>query len=264
MKCLVVFGSSSDKAVYGALAKELDSLKVDYDLRVASAHKTPSLVDELVASGNHDFFIAGAGLSAALPGVVASKTLKPVIGIPVSCAFGGLDAVLSVWQMPSGIPVLGVSLGDVHEAAKIAKLYSSCLERIVVVKRSRDNKAPVLAERAENFFNENRIPCDVVETNVPSFDDNKAVYIDFTELNEIGFVKKTNSSVINVPYLGIDSVASDALRFMNAKTGMWVGLGNAANACLAAVQLVNLKGKHDSFLQVYRKSLADKILAEKP
>src|SRR3989338_3303005 len=82
MKALVVFGSASDSEVYDRIINVLKKNNISYSMRICSAHRTPEEV-AAVLSEPHDIIIAGAGLSAALPGVIASKTIKPVIGVPV-------------------------------------------------------------------------------------------------------------------------------------------------------------------------------------
>lgn len=112
-------GSKSDMKVAQKAIAVLKELNIRYKLRVASAHRTPELVDKLVAEADAEVFIAIAGLSAALPGVIAARTIKPVIGVPVSGALN-LDAILSVVQMPPGIPVAGVGLDRGENAALLA------------------------------------------------------------------------------------------------------------------------------------------------
>jgi 5-(carboxyamino)imidazole ribonucleotide mutase len=97
----------------------LNELEIKYKLSIASAHRTPELVDKLVAEADAEVFIAIAGLSAALPGVIAARTIKPVIGVPVSGTLN-LDAILSVVQMPPGVPVAGVGLDRGENAALLA------------------------------------------------------------------------------------------------------------------------------------------------
>ena len=106
-KALIIFGSKSDEKVYNQIASALKKLKVDFDLRISSAHKTPDDVDETLKN-DYAVVIAGAGLAAHLSGVVATKVLRPVIGVPCEGNYQGLDALLSIAQMPSGVPVLAV------------------------------------------------------------------------------------------------------------------------------------------------------------
>ncbi len=119
MEVMIILGSKSDMAVAEKAKDILAELGVNYDITVASAHRTPSRVKELVEGSDALVFIAIAGLSAALPGVVASHTLKPVIGVPVSGKLN-MDSVLSVLQMPPGIPVGAVGLDNGKNAALLA------------------------------------------------------------------------------------------------------------------------------------------------
>lgn len=118
-KVSIIMGSKSDLPVAKKAIAILKKFDIQYDISVASAHRTPHRVEELVSSGDADVFIAIAGLSAALPGVVASFTVKPVIGVPVSGAVN-MDALLSVVQMPPGIPVAAVGLDRGDNAAVLA------------------------------------------------------------------------------------------------------------------------------------------------
>ncbi len=119
MSVQIVLGSKSDMKVAEKAVAVLKELGVKYKLSVASAHRTPELVDKLASEADADVFIAIAGLSAALPGVIAARTTKPVIGVPVSGAVN-LDAILSIVQMPPGIPVAGVGLDRGDNAALLA------------------------------------------------------------------------------------------------------------------------------------------------
>jgi 5-(carboxyamino)imidazole ribonucleotide mutase len=262
MKVLAVFGSTSDRKVYRQLTEELELRHIDYELRIASAHKSPELVRELAAS-DYDFFIAGAGLSAALPGVIAAETIRPVAGIPCKGAFSGLDALLSVWQMPKGVAVMGTPVENATEAAKAAEFYSEKPERITVVRRS-EAKAELLASKAEAFLSENGIAFDKIESDVPSYSREKTVYIDFINLDEAGLMKDSSVPVLSVPYTAREGDAKEALKMLNIRKGIWFGLGNTENACLAAVQLLNSGNRYTGFLNDYRKRIAEKIVNTEP
>ena len=112
-------GSKSDLPVAEKAIGILKKFGIGFDIAVASAHRTPARVEELGKGSSADVFIAIAGLSAALPGVVASFTVKPVVGVPVSGAVN-MDALLSVVQMPPGIPVAAVGLDRGDNAAVLA------------------------------------------------------------------------------------------------------------------------------------------------
>lgn len=119
MKIHLIMGSKSDTPVAEKTGKILDKFSVDYKIDVASAHRTPDYLKELVQKSDAEVFIAIAGLSAALPGSIAAHTIKPVIGVPVSGKVN-FDAILSIVQMPPGIPVAAVGLDRGDNAALLA------------------------------------------------------------------------------------------------------------------------------------------------
>ncbi len=119
MEIQIILGSKSDMPVAEKTQKILDEFKIDYDIKVASAHRTPDYLKEIVEKSDADVFIGIAGLSAALPGSIAAHTVKPVIGVPVSGKVN-LDSILSIVQMPPGIPVAGVGLDRGDNAALLA------------------------------------------------------------------------------------------------------------------------------------------------
>ena len=120
----LLLGSASDLDVATKATAVLEALGLGYELAVASAHRTPERVRTFIRAAEEagaEVFIAIAGMAAALPGVVAAETLRPVIGVPVrSSAFEGLDALLSIAQMPPGIPVATVAVGGGANAALLA------------------------------------------------------------------------------------------------------------------------------------------------
>jgi len=116
----VISGSTSDSAIADKVKKILDENKVTYDEQVISAHRNPDKLDAYIKASTCKVYIAIAGLSAALPGVIASKTDKPVIGVPVSGTLNGMDALLSIAQMPKGVPVACVGVDNGENAAWLA------------------------------------------------------------------------------------------------------------------------------------------------
>ena len=117
-------GSDSDVEVMAQACASLDDAGVPYEMRVASAHRSPERTRQVITEAERDgaaVFIAGAGMAAHLPGVVASFTTRPVIGVPLSGgALHGFDAVLAVVQMPPGIPVATVAIDGARNAGILA------------------------------------------------------------------------------------------------------------------------------------------------
>lgn len=119
----IILGSISDKEIGKECSETLEKLGIKHKITVASAHRTPERVKSIVKEYEKKrvkVFIGIAGLSAALPGVIASLTVKPVIGVPTDAALDGLDALLSMSQMPSGTPVATVGINSGKNAALLA------------------------------------------------------------------------------------------------------------------------------------------------
>jgi len=125
----IIMGSTSDWETMRHAAETLKSLSVPFETRIVSAHRTPDLLFEYAASAEGrglEVLIAGAGGAAHLPGMTASKTLLPVIGVPIqSRALNGLDSLLSIAQMPAGVPVATVAIGE--PGAKNAALLAAAI-----------------------------------------------------------------------------------------------------------------------------------------
>ena len=126
-KVLIIMGSDSDLPVMEETARVLDGFGIAYYMTVASAHRTPARVVKIIQEAEKngvEVVIAGAGMAAHLPGVIASHTILPVIGVPLEASpLKGMDALLSMVQMPPGIPVATVSLGKA--GAKIAGILAA-------------------------------------------------------------------------------------------------------------------------------------------
>jgi len=116
----VISGSKSDQMIVDRILGRLKDEGVSFEHRVLSAHRNPKELEEYVSGTDAHVFIAVAGLSAALPGVIASQTYRPVIGVPVSAKLGGLDSLLSIVQMPPGVPVACVGIDNGENAALLA------------------------------------------------------------------------------------------------------------------------------------------------
>ena len=144
MKIGVVMGSQSDWPVMKHAVEQLEAFGVEFETRVVSAHRTPDLLFEYAATARERGLagiIAGAGGAAHLPGMLASKTTLPILGVPVNSRYlKGLDSLLSIVQMPKGVPVATFAIGEAGAAN--AGLYA------VSILANSDNE---LAEKLANF-----------------------------------------------------------------------------------------------------------------
>jgi len=149
MKAAIIMGSTSDLEVMSAAFAVFEEFGVEYEKRVISAHRAPKLLADYVSGLRDrgiDILIAGAGGAAHLAGVAAAYTTIPVIGVPISGkAFGGMDALLSMVQMPSGIPVATVAVNGAKNAALLALSIFSISDKAIADKlddfRTRQTKA---------------------------------------------------------------------------------------------------------------------------
>lgn len=122
-KVSIIMGSTSDLSVMEKAAKLFDELEIPFEVNALSAHRTPDEV-EAFAKGAKDrgikVIIAGAGMAAHLPGVIAAMTPLPVIGVPINASLSGFDSIMSIVQMPPGIPVATVAVNGAMNAAILA------------------------------------------------------------------------------------------------------------------------------------------------
>lgn len=119
----IIMGSTSDLPVMEKAARFFEEMEIPFEMNALSAHRTPQEVDEFArtaAERGLRVIIAGAGMAAALPGVIAAGTTLPVIGVPIKGMLDGLDAMLSIIQMPPGIPVATVGVNGAMNAAILA------------------------------------------------------------------------------------------------------------------------------------------------
>lgn len=244
LKVLIVFGSKSDDFVF---QKIFDGLKdfCECELRICSAHRTPEMLDEILKT-EYDVIIAGAGLAAHLPGVCASKSLCPVVGVPVRSNFKGLDSLLSIMQMPPGIPVLSVGVNNHGEAINAVKLFSPEYKG-VKLEASEENQG--LIEEARNQLklfgiseDERGLPIRFISVHSNStFIDRMAVYCPVSEDRHI-----------------------PAEQFLNlTRHGLWVGLNRVENAVISAAQVLAIRNKGiKKKLISYREKMALKVVED--
>jgi 5-(carboxyamino)imidazole ribonucleotide mutase len=152
MKVGVIFGSSSDIKIMKKVTDTLKKFEVEYVPAIISAHRMPEFLKEKIVEMENSgvkVFVAGAGLAAHLPGVVASHTLRPVIGVPVSAALNGEDALLSIVQMPPGIPVACVGIDRGGNAAILAIQMLAIKEpalKAKLIESREEKKRAIMAE----------------------------------------------------------------------------------------------------------------------
>jgi len=122
-KVSIIMGSTSDLPVMEAAARFLNEMKIPFEINALSAHRTPEKVEKFAKNARQRgirVIIAAAGMAAHLPGVIAAMTTLPVIGVPIKASLDGLDALLSIVQMPPGIPVATVGINAAQNAAILA------------------------------------------------------------------------------------------------------------------------------------------------
>ena len=151
----IILGSDTDVPVMSQACDALDEAGVPYEMKIASAHRSPERTRQVITEAERAgaaIFIAGAGMAAHLPGVVASFTTKPVIGVPLSGgALEGLDSLLAIAQMPPGVPVAAVAIGGARNAgilaAQILALTDSALA--ARLKEQRSSMAAAVEENSK-------------------------------------------------------------------------------------------------------------------
>ncbi|UXM85191.1 5-(carboxyamino)imidazole ribonucleotide mutase [Methanococcus aeolicus] len=153
----IIMGSESDLKIAEKGAHLLKEFGIPFEVRVASAHRTPELVEEIMKNSQAKVFIAIAGLAAHLPGVVAALTTKPVIAVPVESKLDGMDALLSCVQMPPGIPTatVGIDRGDnaaILAAEIIAISDEEVSKKLVEFREKQKEKVIKSDEKVRNLF----------------------------------------------------------------------------------------------------------------
>jgi 5-(carboxyamino)imidazole ribonucleotide mutase len=144
----IIMGSTSDLPVMEEAAKVLNELRIPFEMNALSAHRTPEKVEDFARNAHRKgirVIIAGAGMAAHLPGVIAAFTALPVIGVPVKSSFDGLDSLLAIVQMPPGIPVATVAVNGARNAGILAAQMLSLadadlFERLVAFKEDLKKK----------------------------------------------------------------------------------------------------------------------------
>ncbi|MBU0980572.1 MAG: AIR carboxylase family protein [Nanoarchaeota archaeon] len=226
MKFLCVFGSKSDEPFYDEICSRLKTPP-----EICSAHRDPERLKDLVTSTDAEFIIAGAGLAAHLPGVIASMTRKPVIGMPIAANLDGLDSLLSIMQMPPGIPVL---CSGVNATGSILRFLDNLdFQGIDLIS---DGKCEDAMDKAREMMERFNYP----EGNFP------VVFHDSIR-------SKGREDGINV-FCGKLKAEDAPMLLEITKNGLWVGLNRGDNAVLAAIQILERNNPFPELIE-YREKL---------
>jgi len=157
MKVGIIFGSKSDIDIMKNAAIVLKEFEIDYEVHILSAHRVPEKLTQVIREMENrgvECIIAGAGLAAHLPGVIASQTVLPVIGVPIKAALGGIDSLLSIVQMPKAIPVATVGINNSYNAGMLSVQilslkYSELKNKLI--KYREEMKEKFISENEEKF-----------------------------------------------------------------------------------------------------------------
>ena len=244
MKVLVIFGSASDSIVYNPIIQELEANGISYELRALSAHRTPKEVDELPFD-SYNAIIAGAGLAAHLPGVVAARSVSPVFGVPCIGAYDGLDSFLSIVQMPPNVPVLCTGVGAHLESSKACAAMQKGLKGIKLCYSKKSKAVEKAVEILQHF-----------KVNYEEDINPEAGFVNISFVDEYAELK-TEGITIFCP-ISEKTSSEDALEwFSKANKGLWVGQNRGENAALGAIQLL---GKYKDALKKYKEEMRLKVL----
>ncbi len=231
-RALVLFGSTSDKKTYDKIFENLKDT-FELDLKVLSAHRNPDELEIELRKNNFDFIIAGAGIAAHLPGVCASKTNKPVFGVPVTSYLEGLDAYLSIAQMPFGVPVATVFEDNINALKNIYQRYTNIN---IYWDKSIEHIDTYNAEmiRTRSWVESEKL-------NITYSHEYQANHINIKLVNRIEEVDPNLDEVLYVPILSKEEKNNmmSALTILKAakKNGLWFGTNNTRNAIKFASRL---------------------------
>lgn len=271
MKVLLVFGSQNDERIFSKLALNLKEKNIPFTLRILSAHRTLKELKEELLKEDYDVIVSGAGLSVALPGVIAAQTVKPVIGLPLKNDYSGLDSLLSIHQMPSGIPVIALGIENYNEVlsflASMEKLKSN---KVILLKRKKNALHERVLLKAIEMLRDLKEDYKLIDlTKKQKYNEQNSVVIELieftsktalTELNKALKQSKINNNIVLFVPIASKTSAVNAIKLLKlSKKGLWVGLNNSKNAVLAAISL--FPENHEK-LKEFRRKEKEKVLAK--
>jgi 5-(carboxyamino)imidazole ribonucleotide mutase len=245
MRINVLFGSESDKGIFEPLCDRLRAIDgVDVFFEVCSAHRDPERLRKIINEKPCDLYITGAGLAAHLPGVVASQTITPVIGIPCNDILLGLDALLSIIQMPKGVPALAAGVSAVDHVVSFVAWYAGNMAKPPILKvnapawatKQVEQLKKPLAEIGWQFACGNNAS-NVLELELVDLQAGKAPIAKTTFLGA-PIIEKT-------PFEGDPRNISE----ITSKGGLWLGINNITNLQIALLELWQISSKEQGLLK---------------
>lgn len=244
MRINVLFGSESDKGIFEPLCDRLRAINgVEVFFEVCSAHRDPERLHKIITEKPCDLYITGAGLAAHLPGVVASQTITPVIGIPCNDILHGLDALLSVIQMPKGVPALASGVNAVDSVVNFVAWYASNIGKQPLLRVNAPSWATKQVEQLKKPLEE--IGWQFVDDKAPNALD--------LWLADLQAVKSTNekTTFLGVPIIEKTPFEGDprAVSEITSKGGLWVGINNITNLQIALLELWQISSKEQGLLK---------------
>ena len=263
LKVLIVFGSRSDEKIFNSIFNRLSEISnVDVDLHICSAHRTPEMLLELLKN-DYDVIVAGAGLGAHLPGGCASKTIAPVIGVPVNNNFLGLDSLLAIIQMPPGIPVLSVGVDNSQAVTDAINVLSKKYDAVQLLNcdDALYKKAFPLIEK----FGIKEVKTRLMSKSKEDQEDHSEAPSEVLKIIFVGISEKLiddEDSIIFCPISDDVNISPEPLLNLTKK-GLWVGLNRADNAVIAAAEIIAINDKdiRDKLI-MYREEMALKVIKD--
>lgn len=226
MNTLVLFGSKSDERVYAPLVEELKKFSL-VQFHVASAHRDPEKLAKILEESTYDLVIGGAGLSAHLPGVIASKTKKPVLGLPICGNFFALDAFLSILQMPSGVPVLSSGPENNKALLGFIKNLKEIKNKNILNVLSKEKISKQDLVKMEGLANAEGVELTYLDEVQPEL-------LNIVPVTEASDVKSDSHNVIYVPVVSKRQLQmpEEAIKVFELSKlgGLWLGTNNFKNA----------------------------------
>jgi 5-(carboxyamino)imidazole ribonucleotide mutase len=252
MKLKIVFGSKSDLTIAEILLEQLrDTCPVEF--AILSAHRTPEELTAFLKNSPFDLCIAGAGLAAHLPGVIAAQCIKPVIGLPINNKLSGLDSLLSIQQMPSGIPVLSAGVEQIDAITGYLQTLNNTTPTQLCLVASDELKDSLLLQseltRLQQIAGEWEVP--VIHRSRPAENSyNIALISNEQDLEYLHY--QDTCTMVCVPFFADTQAhqAETALTLLQWTSlgGLWLGINNVRNAFLSFVQSINHQGRWDQHL----------------